>query len=488
MRAPRQRSHLMRTMLVLLAPVWSGGVLQRQPVQTIFGPFLGDLESPDALRAAAEAVARTTPDGGSREIIFMATGPDLTSVQMLNNSLVSLGRLGLRPHVLLLADSWDTCVNMIRAPVCFWSSRLVRNVPSDSLTNRQFWKGWRFPFYYIKKKYMADLVGLGFSVLQVDTDTVWVHDPFTMLREMRGSSLIAMRDTGLANAGIVYARPGPAAQRILLETSWRIQLMNNWPETVPRLVPFATKPPFYANSDDQTLLNDGILSAVLGNRTFLGSTARYEARNRYNPRGKEWSEQTESKLERQQMSFMWRQQRAAKVAIPWAAAAAGPTSSRYITLPVGGDDSVALAPRVLFAHLPFAPGSAITHLTAARGFHAKVATLKRINAWQPDGNQWTVAPPDASLSGGGGGGGGGGGRGGGRGGSGRGGLAHKLHGTGGGGRGGGGRGASASLSAKLAVVRKLKRQAAGGEATSPATAGGAAESSAGSGGSSPTQA
>jgi hypothetical protein len=51
-------------------------------------------------------------------------------------------------------------------------------------------------------------VRLGFAVLQVDTDTVWMHDPFAMLRLMTRSSLIAMRDVGLANAGIVYARPG----------------------------------------------------------------------------------------------------------------------------------------------------------------------------------------------------------------------------------------------------------------------------------------
>ena len=37
----------------------------------------------------------------------------------------------------------------------------------------------------------------------------------------------------------------------------------------------------YANSDDQTLLNDAIVGAVIGNRTFMGSTARYEARNKY---------------------------------------------------------------------------------------------------------------------------------------------------------------------------------------------------------------
>ena len=36
----------------------------------------------------------------------------------------------------------------------------------------------------------------------------------------------------------------------------------------------------YANSDDQTLLNDAITSAVTRNRTFLGSTARFEAKNK----------------------------------------------------------------------------------------------------------------------------------------------------------------------------------------------------------------
>ena len=41
----------------------------------------------------------------------------------------------------------------------------------------------------------------------------------------------------------------------------RVQLFQNWPEIIPSVVPFA-KPPFYANSDDQTLLNDAIVSAV----------------------------------------------------------------------------------------------------------------------------------------------------------------------------------------------------------------------------------
>ena len=47
---------------------------------------------------------------------------------------------------------------------------------------------------------------------------------------------------------------------MLEEMSWRIGLFQNHPEVLPRLVPFAT-PPFYANSDDQTIFND-VLSAV----------------------------------------------------------------------------------------------------------------------------------------------------------------------------------------------------------------------------------
>ena len=64
------------------------------PTLPYFGSLLNDLESPGGLYAAASAV------GTHKEHIMMATGPDKTSVQMSNNSLVSLGRLGLRPHVM----------------------------------------------------------------------------------------------------------------------------------------------------------------------------------------------------------------------------------------------------------------------------------------------------------------------------------------------------------------------------------------------------
>ncbi|KAL1518812.1 hypothetical protein AB1Y20_003091 [Prymnesium parvum] len=335
---------------------------------------LGDLEAPGALAAAARLLANT-----HNELVVLATGPDATSIQMVNNTLVSLEGVGLRRHTLLLADSWTTCRALL-APPCWWSSRTLRKPPSDSRTMTMFWD-WRFRFYFIKKLYIASLVRHGFAVLQADTDTVWVHDPFPMLRAMQGSSIIAMKDTALANAGVVYARPGSAAaQRLLDDVAWRVQLFQNWPEVVPEIVPFA-KPPYYANSDDQTLLNDAIVSAVTGNRTFLGSTARYEAKNRYNPDGPAWDSTAESHIWRRQLSKMYKRQRSRTVTVPWDS-----RSTRYAILPLhGANDSVALAPRALFAHLPYDPRNAVTHLTAARGFKAKVSTLQKIGMWNPNG-------------------------------------------------------------------------------------------------------
>ena len=350
-------------------------------------PF-GDLEAPGALLAAAESISRHA--GGFKELILMATGPDANSMAVTNTSLVSMAKLGLRKHVLLLTDSWTTCEQLNRPPgSCFWSSRMLRTRPADSLTLQKFWD-YRFRFYYIKKKYMALLVQGGYSVLQADTDTVWIHDPFRMLRQMRSSSLVFMRDVGLANAGIMYARPGSsAALRVLEEVAWRVQLFQNHPEIVGRIVPFA-RPPYYANSDDQTLLNDAIVGAVLGNRTFMGSTARYEARNRYNPKAPEWSQQAESRQERAEMRLLWRAQKSESIAVPWGEGQGENRAGRrvrYMTLPIGGGDHIALAPRTLFAHLPFTAAAAITHLTAARGFTMKVAALRRIGKWDPLGNQ-----------------------------------------------------------------------------------------------------
>lgn len=57
---------------------------------------------------------------------------------------------------------------------------------------------------------------------------------------------------------------------------WRLQLLQQHPEVIPELVPWAA-PPFYGGADDQPQLNDALISAVVGRSEFI-ATARWEAR------------------------------------------------------------------------------------------------------------------------------------------------------------------------------------------------------------------
>ena len=127
-----------------------------------------DLEAPGVLAGAALRLATA-----HNEVVFVVTGPDATSMQMANNSLVTLAGVGLRSHTMMMADSFATCQKMggVMRQQCYWSSRVLKNRPSESIVNTKFWD-WRFRFYYVKKLYNARLVELGFAVLQADTDTV----------------------------------------------------------------------------------------------------------------------------------------------------------------------------------------------------------------------------------------------------------------------------------------------------------------------------
>lgn len=210
------------------------------------GAELGDLEAPNALAQAAAGVARTVVSTETgvlqRELVMLATAPDQTSIQMTLNAIASLAMVGLDKHVLLLADSATTCASFSQP--CYWSSRVLTNAPGPkAIVQAKFWD-WRFRYYYVKKAYLSRLVRLGFSVIQADTDTIWEHDPFPMLRSM-SSSLVVMVDSELANAGLIYTRPGSReAVDILDEVAWRIQLLQNYPEMAGAIVPYA-KPPYY---------------------------------------------------------------------------------------------------------------------------------------------------------------------------------------------------------------------------------------------------
>ena len=145
-------------------------------------------------------------------------------------------------------------------------------------------------------------------MLDVIVHTIWAFDPFPMLIAMAsdGASVIVQWDFPIANAGLMYATarvPGGAGYgtALLEELAWRIKLFQRAPEAVGLVVAFA-KPPYYANGDDQTLLNDCIVSFALRNRTFLGSTARFEARSKHNPNATQrWTTLTGSRELKEQV-------------------------------------------------------------------------------------------------------------------------------------------------------------------------------------------
>ena len=411
---------------------------------------LRDLEAPHVLHNAASR--RSTPAG---DVILLASGPDDNSLSMAQNAAHMMERLGLRRHALLLVDSIETCERVgeriVGADGCFWSSRVMGVRPSDSISMQRYWD-WRFRLYWPKKHYMAELIRLGFSVLQIDTDVVWVHDPFPLLHAIsRGvnATLIAQGDNPFANAGILYARPGRQSQLILDELTWRIGLFQNHPSVVPRLVPFA-KPPFYSNSDDQTLFNDIILSAALGNRSWLGSTARMEASSRHNGKAMPtWQSLPEAPRHNQQIGLVRRLSAASHSRVllgageaPWLRSGAQKLWINYI--PVGAlstaadggaaadaalqeleqalvgasaaanrpqhygplanlvrdarrAESVAIAPLGLFGHVKVGTaselvGTAVLHLSAKTGFRMKKGYLTSRNLWWP-GSQMPAKPP-----------------------------------------------------------------------------------------------
>ena len=94
--------------------------------------MLLDLEHPGELLRVAHSLA--TPHN---ELLLMATGPDATSIQMAKNALVSLNGIGLRQHVLMLADTWTTCAALHDLP-CYWSSRVLRRQPVERLEPADF--------------------------------------------------------------------------------------------------------------------------------------------------------------------------------------------------------------------------------------------------------------------------------------------------------------------------------------------------------------
>jgi hypothetical protein len=93
-----------------------------------------------------------------------------------------------------------------------------------------------------------------------------------------------------------------------------------------------------------------IISAVLGRRSFLGGTARLEARSRHNgQKGPEWDTLPESKQHTQQIREVLRRRRQWKeLRLPWVS---GGLVANVNHVQIGFGETIAFAPLALFGHL-----------------------------------------------------------------------------------------------------------------------------------------
>ena len=126
-----------------------------------------------------------------------------------------------------------------------------------------------------------------------------------------------------------------------------------------------------------------IISATLGIRSFLGSTARMEARSKHNNlHGPGWATLPEAKRHGQQIQEVNRQRRVWKgLKLPWVnigvSGGLGPKSNPVPIIPIGFGETIALAPLKLFGHL--ATGGAASMVKPPLG-GARVRLLRLLRA------------------------------------------------------------------------------------------------------------
>jgi hypothetical protein len=142
------------------------------------------------------------------------------------------------------------------------------------------------------------------NVLQTDTDVAWLASPYPLLKtHFANHSLVVQIDAPLVNAGVIYvqnAREGSGAAWLLQELARRVHLFMWHPEAVAEVVPWA-KPPFFANADEQTIMNDVLISSIADEVTYAGSTAHWEIK-----RGSSKSVKWDTTREKHQYDAMMR--------------------------------------------------------------------------------------------------------------------------------------------------------------------------------------
>ncbi|KAL3920712.1 MAG: hypothetical protein SGPRY_005155 [Prymnesium sp.] len=243
-----------------------------------------DIASPSLLAAAAAQVAHRN------EIILLCGDGSAYASPTALNTVLQLHALRLH-HILYVSESPRACARLSSALpglACVWSSSINTSKPSASSVLLSKWWDMRFYFYNVRKRVLMRLITqLGYGVLQTDTDVAWFANPYPALKggALGSHDLIVQTDLPLANAGVLYAqragspplpeggevaRDDPAAW-VLRELIRRIHLFSFHPEVVPTLVAWA-KPPYFSNADEQTLLNDVLVSSITNASCYIFST------------------------------------------------------------------------------------------------------------------------------------------------------------------------------------------------------------------------
>lgn len=266
-----------------------------------FSLFAADVANVSTLKAVVKQVAYRN------EIILLCGDGQATGSPNALNTALQFYAMRLR-HVLFVSDTAESC-ERLRAGLpelaCVWSSRVPRTKPDNGGgCVKRFWD-MRFYFYDVRKHMVSMLAGeLGMNVLQTDTDVAWFHNPYGVLKsgENGHANILAQWDAPYVNAGVFYVqglRKGDGGSWVLSELHRRIALFMYHPEAVKVVVPWAVAP-YFSNADEQTLMNDVLISAMTNTSCYIWSTAFFESR--YGGAGKQrgwqgWQSTAESKLQ-----------------------------------------------------------------------------------------------------------------------------------------------------------------------------------------------
>ena len=293
-------------------------------------------------------------------VILMATGPDKNSRFFLRYSTEQLSKFELQHNMLVLTDT-ETSTRLLNNSHVYWSSRYSKLQPSESIVATKFWD-WRFRFYYLKKYYMYKIISMGKSVFQMDTDVIWRHNIIDLFNVLPQYDLILQSDNPFVNAGMMFARGGSdLAKTFLYDLSWRILLFQNHPQ-IASLIANSNLEPNYGNFDDQTILNDVLISTIL-NATVFHSTIKYEYKNKYNPTAEEYPSSF-SKAFNRDIKKVKEKFNKVKHFTPW--------DDEYCNFMTWRQ--IAISPRNI---LGFSKESAIQHLAGIHGFAAKKKYIQK---------------------------------------------------------------------------------------------------------------